>query len=182
MRAALAKGVPPRPDEKADAYADAAFEGQHEVLAVLLPLRPPGDDPARLRQALWNAVWNSHPYNEQRTAEHFEQCVRMLLDAGVPANRKDADTLVASAVFTRNPGGNPAVMEMLVRAGADPNPVTGMEGKPGARLLDTVQEACAKGWCSTPVAETLVKLNHLAPRGSEPAPTPAPSPPDRDNH
>ena len=167
MRAALAKGVPvdanPTVDKK-DPYQAAAEEGQDEALALLLATRKPDADPAELRWALREAVWNCHPYDNQRSVEHFERCAAMLLAAGAPVSgyQKERD-LMAAAVFSRNPGGNPKVMEMLAHAGVDPNPTLTLPDKSQTRLLEAVQKACAEGQCSTPVAETLVKLIQLAP-------------------
>lgn len=186
VRAALAHGVPLTSEKPTfgheDAYAAAAGEGRHEALAILLAARPPDANPDDLRWALWEAVWNCHPYEKQRVAEHFEQCVEMLLAAHAPVTgyaelQKGMTDLMSTAVFSRNPGGNPKVMEMLVRAGVDPNPVL-KDGEhpdqPGKPLLTYVQESCAKGYCSTPVADTLVKLCQLAAASSTQPPAPAP--------
>ena len=190
VRAALAKGASLQLDQSArfaDAYCAAAGEGQDEALAILLATRKPGDDSNELRPALWEAVWNCHPDANQRSADHFEKCVEMLLAAGAPVNGDDGPrherNLVSAAVFSRYPGGSPAVMEMLVRAGADPNPVVGSEKEPNTRLIDAVREACAKGYCSTPLAETLVKLNGLAAKaGGQPPPGATPSTPTPADH
>ena len=184
VRAALAKGVPvevsPPSPGKEDAYTAAANEGQHEALAILLATRKPDANPEDLRWAMWEAVWNCHPYDNQRSAEHFEQCVEMLLAARAPLTgydqKKGMSDLMTTAVFSRNPGGNPKVIEMLARAGVDPDPVAREEGKPDKHLLDYVQEACAQGNCSTPVADTLIKLGHLArSTGSQSAPAVTPA-------
>ncbi len=187
VQAALARGVPVEakgPGHGADAYTAAASEGQHETLAILLATRPPDANPADLRAAMWEAVWNCHPYDDQRSAEHFERCVEMLLAAKAPVNGYDDNRdLMTTAVFSRNPGGNPKVMEMLARAGADPNPVGKEKGKPGKHLLDYVQAACAQGNCSTPVADTLIKLCHLnteAGNGLSPSVTLAATPTPQD--
>ena len=181
MRAALAKGVPvevkPPSPGVADAYTAAAEEGQEEALTILLATRKPGANPEDLRWAMWEAVWNCHPYGNQRSVEHFERCVEMLLAAGAPVAGYENDRdLMTTAVFSRNPGGNPKVMEMLARVGVDPNPVAKAEGKPDKHLLDYVQEACAQGNCSTPVADTLIKLSKLATAAaSQPSPSAMPA-------
>ena len=187
VRAALAKGVPVEAKplgQNADAYTAAAEEGQEAALTMLLTTRQPGANPDDLRAALWEAVWNCHPYPNQRSAEHFEHCVQMLLTAGAPVTgyaglTKGTTDLMSTAVFSRNPGGNPSVMEMLARAGVDPNPVITMRDKSQTRLLDAVRKACAEGQCSTPVAETLAKLAQLSPPSADAKTdaTPNPVPP-----
>jgi len=64
---------------------------------------------------------------------------------------------VRSAVFTRNPGGNARVVEMLVAAGADPDPL--LEG--GKRLSDFIQVTCDRNGCSTPLAKTIAAVEKL---------------------
>lgn len=160
----LQKGAPVYGEPRADSYANAAGEGQWEALELLLNKRPEKAEPEELHQALWEAVWNSHPYEKQRPASDFEKCVSLLLKAGAPVNpphltgteRPDYN-LVQSAVFTRNPGGNWHVIEMLVTAGADPDPQSGE----GIRLSEYITKACEKKGCSTPdsmVVQTLEKL------------------------
>ena len=191
LRMALAKGVPieanPGITYKQDPYQAAAEEGQDEALAILLATRKPDADPNELRWAMWEAVWNGYPYANQRSAEHFERCVQMLLDAKAPVtgydklSEKGLPDLMSTAVFSRNPGGNPTVMEMLARAGVEPNPTITLQDKSKTRLLDAVQKACTDGHCSAPVAETLIKLTQLFPSRGEvksnaaPEPTPAPA-------
>lgn len=149
---AIEAGVPPKLAKTRDAYAAAASEGNHETLAFLLEKCPP-ESPAEVRQALWNAVWNSRPYQDQRPTTDFEKCVRLLLDAGAPVAGEGAaqDNLVVAAVFTRNPGGNAKVIEMLVAAGANPNPV--MADK--AKLSEVIAKARKEGGCSVPSIDVL---------------------------
>lgn len=157
VRAAIERGVP----LAADAFAGAASEGQHEALVELLAHRKQPHDAGELRQALWNAVWNSHPYEKQRPAEAFERCVKLLLAAGALGPEAPARAiLVQTAVFTRHPGGNPQVIEMLVAAGADPNPL--MEPDKPQRLSDVIQAACAQQGCSTPFSRTIAAVEKLA--------------------
>jgi ankyrin repeat protein len=169
VRAAIEKGVPlaPKPVKPANpvenAFDAAASEGQHEVLAVLLDHRGKSEDASDLRQSLWNAVWNSNPYAEQRPAEAFEKCVKLLLDAGaLRADNAEQDALVQYAVFTRNPGGNPKVVEMLVAAGADPNPLLSGDKDTPWRLSDVIQGACTQQGCSTPFARTIAVVEKAA--------------------
>jgi hypothetical protein len=87
--------------------------------------------------------------------------VKLLLDAGAPAVGNDLERdLVQAAVFTRYPGGNPKVVEMLVAAGADPNPLM-EKGKP-QRLSDVIAEACSQQGCSTPLAGTVAAVEKAA--------------------
>ncbi len=60
---------------------EAAREGQHEIVTLLLQHGAKAG-----YQPLWNAVWNSHPHDGQRTADHFEKTVKILLDAGARKN------------------------------------------------------------------------------------------------
>lgn len=162
VRAALAKGVPLAPRPEGNAFTAAASEGRYETLAELLAHRQAPHDAAELRQALWNAVWNSHPYDKQRPADAFERCVKMLLGAG--ALSEDASTragLMQAAIFTRNPGGNSRVFEMLAAAGADPNPLLGEEEKKQMRLSEIIQASCDQQGCSTPFAQTLQTFERL---------------------
>lgn len=160
--ATLEKGVPLLVTKEEDPFREAAFEGHHEVLTELLKRRDAKADPMELRQALWGAVWNSYPYSEQRPAEAFEKCVALLLDAKTPVGDAPKalirDNLMIAAVFSRNPGGNPKVIEMLVAAGADPNPI--LEDK--KRLSDAIQESCSQGYCSAPFEKTVTTIEKLA--------------------
>ena len=161
VRVALDKGVPPHPDGEADAIAAAAFEGQHEVLAEFLSRRPRSSNPAELRQSLWNAILNSCPSPGQRPAKDFERCVKLLLEAGTPVADADGhNELVVTAVFTRMSGGNSKVLEMLVAAGADPNPAVG--GDESQRLNVQIQHACSERGYSIPSEETIKTFEKLA--------------------
>jgi ankyrin repeat protein len=154
VKAALQAGVPIVVD-KTNGYESAAFEGQWEVLDYLLHQRKADSDSAELSKALSSAVWNSHPYAGQRPTADFEKCVELLLGAHAPL---EAGVLV-QAVFTRCPGGNPRVIEMLVAAGADPNPEFN-----GKHLSEAVTEACKERSCSTPnetIVSTLERLAHV---------------------
>jgi ankyrin repeat protein len=177
VRTALAQGVPiksPREEsvppldgkraiDEENAIYDAAFEGQHEVLAELLAHRGMPADSTELRQPLWIAVWNSHPYERQRPAADFEKCVRLLLDAGAPVTKGDGKySLMQAAVFTRNPGGNANVVEMLAAAGADPNPLLSAEKEEPRHLSDVIEAACAHQGCSTPFAQTIAAVEKHA--------------------
>jgi hypothetical protein len=145
VQATLAKGVPPRHGTE-DAFAAAASEGQYEVLEILLAARSETDSPETLRPALDAAVGNSNPRPKQRPAEAFEKTVKFLLEAKAPLIVNGYNDLVLRAVFTRAGGGNARVIQMLVDAGADPNP-DGMTLPDGRRvdLLGAVKETAAGG-------------------------------------
>lgn len=136
-----------------NAFTSAASEGQHEVLAYLLRQRGPESDPNELTNALWEAVWNSHPYAEQRPAGDFEKCVTLLIGAGAPVKNKNDDGFshMTAAVFTRNPGGNSRVIEMLAAAGADANP----EISDGKHLVEAITKSCKDKGCSIPNEEVV---------------------------
>lgn len=161
VRAALEKGVPiALKAEKVgySGYYSAAWEGQTEVLRHLLDRRPSNAKPEELTGALYAAVSNSHPGEDQRPAKDFEDCVEMLLKAGaLKGVEPKKDSLMQAAIFTRFPGGNARVMEMLAAAGANPNPADD-EGK---KLSEILTENCSKPNCSAPsetVVETFEKL------------------------
>jgi beta-lactamase regulating signal transducer with metallopeptidase domain/ankyrin repeat protein len=160
VKSAVDHGAPTYSDEpppkSVDTYFRAAFEGQHEVLSYLLGLRTKGSDPKELSQAIWAAVWNSHPYDDQRPAPDFEKCVRMLLDAGAPlVSPKGPDyDLLFAAIFTRYPGGNPRVIDMLLATGIEPNPKL----KDGKSLIEALEETCAQKGCGVPKESVLAAL------------------------
>lgn len=159
VRTALKKGVPTvykRGKIPNNAFASAASEGQHEVLGYLLSQRGPESDPNELTSALWEAVWNSHPYAEQRPAGDFEKCVTLLIGAGAPVKNKSDDGFshMTAAVFTRSPGGNPRVIEILVAAGADPNP----ELSDGKHLVEAITISCKDKGCSIPNEEVVAAI------------------------
>jgi len=159
VKTAFNKGVPTvykRGKIPNNAFASAASEGQHEVLGFLLSQRGPESDPNELTNALWDAVWNSHPYAEQRPAGDFEKCIRQLIGAGAPVkNRNDEGfSHMTAAVFTRYPGGNPRVIEMLAAAGADPNP----ELTDGKHLIEVISRSCKDKGCSTPNEQVIAAL------------------------
>jgi hypothetical protein len=166
VQVALDKGVPlvENTVEKAESAVEAAaWEGQHEVLTTLLARRGKGDDATMLWPALWAAVWNSHPYERQRPAEAFEKCVELLIRAGTPLRGdKERGEIVPTAVFTRNPGGNPRVIEMLVAAGADSNPQLSADKDKPQRLSDMIEAACTQQGCSTPFARTITAVEKTA--------------------
>ncbi len=164
IRVALVRGVPLAATPEDNAFTAAAGEGQHEALSELLAHRKKPHDPVELQQALWHAVWNSNPYKQQRPAEAFERCVKMLLEAGARAGEADdRGPLVVTAVFTRNPGGNPKVVEMLAAAGADPNPLLGGGDQDKPRhLADMIQTACTEQGCSTPFVRTIAAVEKAA--------------------
>lgn len=151
VKTALNKGVPTiykRGKIPNDAFTSAASEGQYEVLGYLLHQRGPESDPNELTNALWEAVWNSHPYAEQRPAGDFEKCVTLLIGAGAPVKNRNDDGFshMTAAVFTRYPGGNPHVIQMLAAAGADPNP----ELSDGTHLVEMITKSCKDKGCSVP--------------------------------
>ncbi len=95
----------------------AAGEGQDEVVTYLLQQ---GAKPEP--EALWQAAENSYPYNEQRSKDHFEKTVRILIDAGAARNvtPEMAGTILASSLGTRQGPPNATVLKMLLDAGLSP--------------------------------------------------------------
>jgi len=96
----------------------AAREGQDEIVDFLLKHGAQAN-----RGTLAEAVSNSNPYPNQRSREHFQNTVKLLIDAGVIKNqsKRDGESLLGIAIFTRNPGGNIQVAKMLLQAGASFN-------------------------------------------------------------
>ncbi|MDR1305474.1 MAG: ankyrin repeat domain-containing protein [Verrucomicrobiales bacterium] len=107
--------------------AAAAGDGQDEVLALLLQ---------RGAQATVGAVTQAasggQRYRDRRAGEHFERCVRLLLDAGAltDAQPRDIGRLLYVSIFNCQPDGNPAILQLLLDAGCDPNsPLEFSDGK-----------------------------------------------------
>lgn len=160
LKAALASGVPEAPGSEVRGIQAAASEGQWEAVELLLAARPKNESPDTLQGALREAAFNSHPYEQQpRKDEAFEKTVELLLKAGVsPQAEENGKNIVASAVFTRNPGGNPKVVELLVAAGADPNPPI-LEK---VRLNEYVEQICKQNACGVPQVKTIEAVERLA--------------------
>ncbi len=95
----------------------AASEGQNEVVEYLLQ-HGATPDPT----ALWQAAENSNPYPEQRSKDHFEKTVRILIDAGAlkTVAPKTAGLILTAPIQTRAGGGNAIVLKMLLDAGLSP--------------------------------------------------------------
>jgi len=112
-----------QPDPKAPKYWEmtplclAAAEGQDEVVAYLLQ-HGATPDPA----AVYQAGFNSYPYSEQRSKDHFEKTVRILIDAGALKNITPdmAGLVLAGPLGTRQGPPNPTVLRMILDAGISP--------------------------------------------------------------
>jgi ankyrin repeat protein/beta-lactamase regulating signal transducer with metallopeptidase domain len=105
----------------------AAGEGQDEVVDYLLQNGAKVD-----YQAIWNAAWNCNPYDDQRSKDHFERTVKLLIDAGTlkKTTPEQNGNILSAAVDTRYPGGNITVLKMLLDAGLSPElPLTDESGK-----------------------------------------------------
>ena len=121
----------------------AATEGQDEVVDYLLHHGAQVD-----YQALWNAVWNSHPYEDQRSKDHFERTVKLLIDAGTLKNitPEQSGQILSAAIDTRYPGGNATVLKMLMEAGLSPKlPLTDRSGKKVNSVIGYYRDLYAKG-------------------------------------
>ncbi|MEM1221289.1 MAG: M56 family metallopeptidase [Verrucomicrobiota bacterium] len=162
LQDSFAKGVPLFEEKEAlhssdNPYRVAAEEGQHETLQVLFNQGEYRNQKRWLADALWGAIWNCNPYERQRSVEHFEKTIEILLEAGAPIKAKnEEENFVSTAVFTRNPGGNGNVIRMLVAAGADPNPVV----QDGRRLVDYIRTTCQED-CQIPSANTLDAIEEV---------------------
>jgi ankyrin repeat protein/beta-lactamase regulating signal transducer with metallopeptidase domain len=96
----------------------AAAEGQDEVVAYLLQNGATPDP-----EAVYQAGFNSFPYSEQRSKDHFEKTVRILIDAGAVKNITPdmAGLVLAGPLGTRQGPPNPTVLKMLLDAGLSPD-------------------------------------------------------------
>jgi bla regulator protein blaR1 len=95
----------------------AAAEGQDEVVAYLLQ-HGATPDPA----AVYQAGFNSYPYSNQRSKDHFEKTVRILIDAGALKNITPdmAGLVLAGPLGTRQGPPNSTVLKMVLDAGVSP--------------------------------------------------------------
>lgn len=112
----------------------AAVEGQDEMVEYLLK------EGAHAGFAgLMQAALNSNPGRDQREKVHFEKTVQLLINAGClnGITEDQAAKVLRAAIFTANPGGNPAVLKMLLAAGLDPKSRT----KEGHSVMQTVTDA-----------------------------------------
>ncbi len=142
VRAAIDHGVPVSSNE----VSAAAEAGQAEILSLVLAQRKGRWEPEELRFPLWQAVHESRSYDHQPKppGSDYEKCASALIAAGAPLDGgKDQRFPMMAACFTAKPGGNLAMIELLVNAGADPNPPVKTERPSGGRLLDYIQEQLA---------------------------------------
>ena len=104
--------------DRENPLALAAMEGQDEVADYLLQHGVQVD-----YDALWNGVWNCHPYEDQRSQDHFEKTVKMMIDTGALKKMipEQNGKILDAAIETRNPGGNAMVLKMLLDAASAPN-------------------------------------------------------------
>jgi len=120
----------------------AAMEGQDEVVDYLLNHGAKVD-----YDALWNASWNCHPYEDQRSQDHFEKIVKLLINAGAlkGLTPEQKGRILDAAIDTRNPGGNAAVLKMLLDAGLSPDlPLTDEAGKKFGSVVGYYRDLYAK--------------------------------------
>lgn len=108
----------------------AASEGQDEIVTYLLQHGAQanyGD--------VVEAANNSTPYPDERTKDHFEKTVKLLIDAsalkGISA--ENSAEVLQSAIFTRQGPGNQAVVKMLLDAGLSLD-TPGKDGKSAIQI------------------------------------------------
>jgi beta-lactamase regulating signal transducer with metallopeptidase domain/ankyrin repeat protein len=108
---------PKNPLSESSPLASAATEGQDEIVSYLLSQ---GGRPDYC--AVYPAADNSDPYDDQRPRSHFEETVRLLINAGalktVPPDV--GGYLLSAAMATRQGGPNATVLKMLLDAGLSP--------------------------------------------------------------
>jgi ankyrin repeat protein len=130
----------------------AAGEGQDEVVAFLLAHGAKFD-----QETTWFAVWNCNPYPDQRGKEHFEKTIQELIEAGAlkGLSEKEQAKLLTAAIFSRYPGGNEKVIQMLLDGGLSLK----ARGEDGKSVIDLAHEACQQESCSTPTKEMMAFLD-----------------------
>jgi ankyrin repeat protein len=136
-------------DNRAIYYA--AQEGQDEIVAVLLQRG------AKLSQdTVWYAVWNCNPYPDQRSKDHFEKTIKLLIGAGAlkGLSEQEQAKLLIAAIFSRYPGGNQNVIQMLLDSGLSLN----ARAEGGQTVMQLAHEACKEQTCSTPSKEMMAFL------------------------
>jgi ankyrin repeat protein len=134
----------------------AASEGQDEVVDYLLQHGAQVD-----YQALWNAVWNCNPYPDQRSKDHFEKTVKLLIDSGTLKSMtpEQGGKVLDAAIGTRNPGGNATVVKMLLDAGLSPElPLTDESGKKLNSVIGFYRDFYAKNKVANSWAKDLKPL------------------------
>lgn len=123
----------------------AAFNGQDEVVDYLLAH---GAKPESA--ALYEAAHNSTPYNNtERSHEHFEKTVRLLLDAGALKNAtpEEQGYIVYAPIWTRQGPPNATVLKMILDAGGNPNapmPFTAENGEKPNTVIGYYRDYCAR--------------------------------------
>jgi hypothetical protein len=95
----------------------AASEGQDEIILYLL-----NHGATPVPAAICAAAWNSYPYEGQRSKDHFEKTVQILIDAGAlkTVTPDWAGSILAAPIGTRQGPPNAAVLKMLLDAGISP--------------------------------------------------------------
>ncbi|HEX4140506.1 MAG TPA: ankyrin repeat domain-containing protein [Candidatus Methylacidiphilales bacterium] len=136
----------------------ASGEGQDEVVAYLLQHGGKFNN-----ETLWFAVWNCNPYPDQRSKDHFEKTIKLLINAGglKGLSEKDQAGLLTAAIFSRYPGGNQKVIQMLLDGGLSVN----ARSDGGKSVLDLAHEACKDETCSTPTREMMAFLEKSSASG-----------------
>jgi ankyrin repeat protein/beta-lactamase regulating signal transducer with metallopeptidase domain len=155
----------------------AAFNGGDEVVAYLLAHGAKADP-----MALWEAAHNSTPYQGERSKEHFEKVVRLLLDAGALKNATPElqGSIVNAPIWTRQGPPNATVLKMILDAGGNPNapmPFTAENGEKPNTVIGHYRDYCAQhrtdpffgtGWVQI---KPLLKMLEAAAKGSVPKAT-----------
>ncbi len=133
----------------------AASEGQDEIVAYLLQQGAKanyGDVVA--------AANNSTPYPDERTKDHFENTVKILIDAGAlkGISAENSAEVLQSAIFTRQGPGNLAVVKMLLDAGLSLD----APGKDGKSAIQIARENSARTKGELPPKELMAFLEQGA--------------------
>ena len=115
----------------------AASEGQDEIAAYLL------QHGAKASYSdVMAAANNSTPYDDERSKDHFEKAVQILIDAGAlkGISAEHSVEVLQSAIFTRQGPGNLAVVKMLLAAGLSVD----APGKDGKGVMQMARETSTR--------------------------------------
>jgi ankyrin repeat protein len=133
------------------ALYSAASEGQDEIVTYLL------QHGAKANYGdVVEAANNSTPYPDERTKDHFENTVGILIGAGAlkGISAKNSADVLQSAIFTRQGPGNQAVVKMLLAAGLSLD----APGEDGKSAIQLARENAARTQGNYPPKELMAFL------------------------
>jgi ankyrin repeat protein/beta-lactamase regulating signal transducer with metallopeptidase domain len=137
----------------------AASEGQDEIVAYLLQHGAKGS-----YGDVMAAANNSTPYDDERSKDHFEKTVKILIDAGAlkGISAEQSAQVLQSAIFTRQGPANLVVVKMLLTAGLSLD----APGKDGKSVRQMARETSTRTKGEFPSKELMALLEQPAPAKS----------------